>query len=290
MKCIRCDKTAINDHKCKSYEINIHTGESVLGKKISTCVGCISPESSQSLSGEFRSYEFEILNSIFYYLKISMPSLVYETNSKNSDKTRYDLLISDAKTEKQAKNVVLVEIDEKQHFKPYGIVDGALREEIFRNKYENAKKFILRIRVSEDGKLDDETIGRSCFTKKNAKVSVIDVNKYNSNINHINWYISSVFSSNKPIKHAYINFSDNIGIRHFVVSNPKLNEKQIDELNKKFNNVKLVEQVVNRFNEPISISNKDTNCPNLDNKRIDCIKLRCKEKTTSKTGLCTKHR
>jgi hypothetical protein len=147
---------------------------------------------------KFNRYEYLFLNSIYYFLDKSLPNITKETNTANKDKTRYDLLISDGKTEKDAKVVLLVEIDEAQHFKKIGFIDGQLREDIFKDKYGKSKKFILRIRVSEDGKLDDGKDCKSCVEKTKNLIKIIDKKRYEMNMESTKDYISSVFSKNKP--------------------------------------------------------------------------------------------
>jgi hypothetical protein len=236
-KCVRCDKTSIVNHIAKSEWANIKTGTHDKKKDINTCIECISPKSRVTVSDKFKRYEYAFLNSIYHFLDEKMPRITKETNTVNKDKTRYDLLLSDGKTEKEAKFVILVEIDEKQHFNKPGFIDGQMREDIFKNKYGKAKKFILRIRVSEDGKLDNGEVCSSCININSSKlVTISNKNRYNKNMKTVTDHITSVFSLKKPkILHAYINFSDDIGIRDFTKIDIKISgimKKDMDKVKK----------------------------------------------------------
>jgi hypothetical protein len=222
--CYRCDKTCVTpQYVCRSdypvtekarKTLKIKTDvTSVRDKKIQTCNICTSPDSRVALHDKnlFTRYETQFINKILIGLPMG---IITEANTVNNDKTRYDLLLSNGKTEKEADTVLLIEIDEKQHFDQKGWIDGKLREAVFKKKYGISKKFIIRIRVSEDGKLDDGEKSKACVGKSGKNVCVVNTSLFDKNLKIVKDYISQVFSKKKPkISESYINFSDNFGLK-----------------------------------------------------------------------------
>jgi hypothetical protein len=232
---------------------------------ISTCNRCTSPKSRRELSRvpAFKRYEPMLLNDL---LDIEFPeNVTFKLNSRNSDDTRYDLYLE------SSQKAMLVEIDEQYHYKEENWGPDREREQIFLNNNNSKNPHILRVRVGEY--FPTSCIGKAnslCFVHEHAR------SQYTSNIDKAKQHMLKYFKSSVNIQNAYINLSDSLGVRnaheafkHVTQKNPN---KKVEDVIVAFNNVKITEY------------------PNPDGKRIECIKLRCKEKTSSMSGLCKKHR
>lgn len=213
-KCYRCDKIQVSSaYKSQSTRevIKGRLPNSIvipIHRNIKSCIGCISPESRPRLHKEnvFKRYEYTFINSILDKVG-QMPKIkTVDVNSVNRDGTRYDLLLADATAVNTPKFVILIEIDEKQHFTKSGWFDGKLREKVFEKYYNGStKRYILRIRVSEDSR-------DTCVIKKNT-VSVSDCAKFDTNMKSVSDYIRKMIDGKTGGKnHFYIDFADTIGV------------------------------------------------------------------------------
>jgi hypothetical protein len=183
---------------------------------------------------------------------------------------------------KKDSRYILVEVDERQHFVKKQFHEDRNREKRFWFKYGN-ENAVIRIRV---GDAPGEEM-YSCISRTGGRgggCSVKNSSMFSKNMNDIVKHIKDYFNKKNVIKHAYIEFFNNIGIQDFkkafnhtkatithesqyaFVSYP--NELKIEEVTSKMEALSVI---------PLG-------------KKIDCIKNRCKEKTSSKSGLCSKHR
>lgn len=219
--CYRCDKKECSE-KYKSQSTNIVTkkAKEYLGidthsarkQQISCCVGCISPPSRRILHNEgvFKRYEPLFLNYILANLhkaglsdNINKKLNVGEENKKD----RYDLLL----TRSDNKINLLVEIDETSpHWNNQAnFHQDREREKRFLEKYGN-ESHIIRIRVGDE---NNKIV--SCVAKEDGYCYVDDKKLFEFNMNLVTKYITELFSNYKSIKHAYIDFSEKLGIRDF---------------------------------------------------------------------------
>lgn len=320
--CSRCEKKAssrsypaktdyiVTNIKAKS--LGLGSSRDATGKIIETCNLCTSPVSRIVLDTNmgFDRYEPQLLNIILYSVEKNKAITTIDANSINNDTTRYDLVLTNASFIKDATKALLIEIDEKQHFKMDGKVDGEMREKIFFNKYAQNSPHVLRIRVSEDGKTDDGNKCMPTLSKSGQYVCIENEGRYRSNVSIISRYIDEFFSNHRKYKIAYINMSDDYGIRD--MNNLQISyggsSNDIKKLAPKWSNVykntseaskPFVKNLINEnldvqvsslvsSTKAMKISNDSS--PNPDGKKITCMKSRCKEITASKTGFCKNHR
>lgn len=302
--CVRCNKRSVS----KTYT----STTTPVGEKIETCNLCTSPKSRKILdiTKGFDRFEPHLLNIIL--LEASMnKNIKYRTaNAVNPDTTRYDLLLGNDENLSISTKTLLVEVDESQHFDLAGKYDGEIREEIFFRKFSNNGPGVLRIRVAEDGKLDDGNKCTPVLTKTGGYVCISNEKRYRSNIEKITDYIAKFFRQSS-MKIAYINIADDVGIRDMTKLNLSYKEttpKNLIKVEKKWdgliNNymssntanftrqelekrINVVEDLVGGMNQIKIQESKDRN---PDKKSMTCCKRGCSKTTRSVTGFCPDHK
>lgn len=253
-----------------------------IDKNISTCNICTSPISRRTLHARnvFKKYEHQFLNLIIE--KVNQRDHQITMNKTNiSDNKQYDTLITTGDKDHKPFIALNIEVDEFGHYtkEDYFTRDRA-KEQNFFNVWETqgAKAHIIRVRVGE-------TFNTACVTKTgtrtNAVCSVVNSQSFDMNMEIVQKYINDVLSGRRVKNHVYINFSDTNGLIDYpytTFASVKTEKFQPQKLNN-------IETLVSDFNN-VKISND----PNPDGKRMECIKSRCKEKTSAKSGLCKRHR
>jgi hypothetical protein len=288
-KCYRCNKTQCSqNYKAKTTSGVKDKVQTILklktsnakGKKIECCVKCISPPSREPLHNAevFSRPENMLIN----YIVDKLDSLLETEKSYNSvedtdEAEKYDLLI------KYKKRYLLVEIDEKEHFKEVQFFEDRSREKRFWENYGETHG-VLRIRAGENP--SKKVSQYACISRKGGMgggCSVTNKNLFEENMNRIVKHIYKSLTSVKFIKHGYIELFNNIEIQDF--KNTFQYEKSVS---KKPSSYKFKEYPNGLGIGIEKLTSKEENNPL--SKRIDCLKKSCKEKTTSKTGFCSKHR
>jgi hypothetical protein len=205
--------------------------------------------------------------------------------TNTSDNKQYDTFISKGSKEHKPYIAVNIEVDESGHYtdKDYFTRDRAKEENFFKvHEIENeGTGYIIRIRVGEN-------FNTACVkkegTRKEGVCSVTDKTKFEKNMELVQKHVNDALNGRKMDKHVYINFADNNGIMRYPYSTfeaakasakslPNLPSKPskdaLNDLTKAISNVKIAEPT---------------------RKRVECSRKNCKEKTTSVTGKCKKHR
>jgi hypothetical protein len=126
MSCVRCKNTSIVTYYSNSTdevkkEFAVSNGISnpksgAKGKKISTCISCISPPSRRKLHtvNAFDRYEFQFLNLLIDGINIVKKDYVFFSNKKNpSDNKQYDLMIQSNVVNHEDPIYLNIEVDEK---------------------------------------------------------------------------------------------------------------------------------------------------------------------------------
>lgn len=265
--------------------LGISTGNAK-NKPIACCVGCISPLSKRTLHSEnaFNRYEPQFLNYILsrlddsgfnnYNKTLNVQEEQIDENGKII-KDRYDLLIS------RNKNYLLVEIDETNpHWdNAKDFREDRKRETRFLNKYDGS---IIRLRVGDEGK---KIV--SCVAKKNGYCHVIDKRLFENNMDIVTNHIIQVFNGPKSIKHAYIDFSSDLGIRDFKQvfdQTPSKNYVYDRRPDKEYNPMKkdIMENLIQKVHH-INIK-EPARCTHEDGRG------RCKQDISGKSKFCAKHK
>jgi hypothetical protein len=312
-KCSRCLKKSVSKKYISTTGPNISVKNNPkLGEDIQTCNLCTSPLTRKKFDNgnSFDRFETHLLNIILLEIQKNKNIKYISANLVNPDTTRYDLHLADTPDKNDATKSLLVEIDEAQHFDLAGKYDGEIREQIFFRKYNGPG--VLRIRVAEDGKLDDGSKCTPVLTKSGGYVCISNEKRYRSNIKKITDYIAKFFKTG-GLKIAYINIADDIGIRDMtkleleyregvqnILKVEKKWNKLIDnkmsvntgdfarkELNKRID----VDDLMGRMNNlNIGPSKAKPKENNPDKKSMTCLKKSCKNKTKSVTGYCPEHK
>ena len=219
-KCDRCDKISVSGiyrsdstievQKRAADRIGLRIGtRNPEGKRIQSCISCISPNSRPVLHKRnvFERYEYTAINGILQRVGGDANIKTIDANTANQDKTRYDLLLTDTTGVKNSGSfAILIEIDEKQHFTKTGWFDGILREMVFDKLYPDVKRYILRVRTSENSP-------ESCFLKSGKNVAVNDCKKFDNNMKSIEVHLRSILDKKpKNLNHYYIDLSKNDGV------------------------------------------------------------------------------
>lgn len=297
-KCYRCNKNQCsqlypaltsNSVNNKAQKIlNIKTPNAIY-EEIKCCVKCISPPSREPLhlAEVFARPENMLINYIVDKLDILLETeKSYNVVEETDEGDKYDLLI------KYNKRYVLVEIDEKEHFKEIQFFEDRIREKRFWENYGESHG-VLRIRAGENP--TKKVSQYACISRNGGSgggCSITNKNLFEENMNRIVKHIYKCLTSVKFIKHGYIELFNNIDIQDF--KNTFHYEKSVSSKPSSYkfeeypNGLGLgMEKLTNKMK---NIKIEEASLPNPSSKRIDCVKPRCKEKTTSKTGFCTTHR
>jgi hypothetical protein len=263
--------------------LNINTSNAI-NRDIQCCVQCISPKSRMVLHNKevfikpenmFLNYIVDKLDKIIETEKSFNKAEITQTNPNKKDK--YDLLVENSK------KYMLIEVDERQHFEKKKFHEDRAREKRFWNKYGHGHA-VIRLRVG------DETT-YSCISRQGGKgggCSVSNQRMFNQNMNSVIAHIKNYFNNQNVVKHGYIEFFNTNGVQDFKNTFsyiPSTNKQESSYTYTKFPNE--VEKITNSMNNT-KISNDSS--PNPESKRITCMKSRCREITTSKTGFCKNHR
>jgi hypothetical protein len=220
------------------------------GKLIRTCVRCTSDESvadmedSVELSGT--AFEFFVLMKIREHINNLglFKNMALEYNSSNTDEKEYDLLISDGGTLRKPRRIILIEVDEKQHYNnEEEFLKDRAKEFYFLNTFRKGpnkqgsktnKKdgtgnaTILRIRVGENGGRDEGgknlAKGDRCIVKEDTpsgmpgKIIIQNPDLFRKNVDRIIKHIERFFSDNGDFsKSAYINLNNDTGVQDYNV-------------------------------------------------------------------------
>ena len=222
--CYRCGKktqcsqryraTSTNPVSTKAQGILKIDTSNAKKENIQCCVACISPGSRMELHKKevFERPENLFLNYIVAKIDNEITGLektfnVEEITQTNPDKKdKYDMLLS------KGNKYMLVEVDEQQHFEKKKFHEDRTREKRFWNTY-GTQYPVLRIRVG-DGKNNTEKLN-ACIKRQRDKCSIIDQEKFNTNMSQVINHIVKYFNGSKVTQHAYIEFFNYTGIQDF---------------------------------------------------------------------------
>lgn len=295
-KCYRCNKNQCsqgypaltsNSVNLKSQTILKLKTPDAEGKRIQCCVKCVSPPSREPL--HIAEVFIRPENMLINYIVDKLDNLLETEKSYNvvedtDEAEKYDLLI------RYRKRYVLIEIDEKEHFKEVQFFEDRSREKRFWENYGETHG-VLRIRAGENP--TKKVSQYACISRKGGMgggCSVTNKNLFEENMNRIVKHIYKCLTSVKFIKHGYIELFNNIEIQDF--KNTFQYEKSVSKKQSSY--------VFNEYPNGLGIGMENLTSKikdrkikeekNPSSKKINCVNQSCKEKTTSKTGFCMNHR
>jgi hypothetical protein len=180
-----------------------------------------------------------IINAIMG--RLENMDLVFRTrdfNSMNPDRTRYDMLITNGSVVERPTRAMLIERDEEQHFersnntRPGHFMEDRVREHDFMRDFRESNPHVLRIRVGfrnttinenetqsgrrDNGIMTNDTPLSTIRRNGRSYVRIQNQGRFDSNMDVITRHIRDYFIGNGEFNDtAYINMSDNLGIRRF---------------------------------------------------------------------------